>query len=195
MLRFQIGDDGDGLDERRSGDSRASVIHGVFLRLGRRGASRIRRDLTRRRTCGQGSVDRPVAVLAAPFSAAILTAHIDRDFGRMAEARKPAAFVHLRVKSAYSLLEGAIRPKELAELARDNAMPAVGRHRRQQSVRRLSRSARRWRKRACSPSSAACSRSIWTRRAAPGAMHARDAAAICRCWCRTRSATAISRSF
>ncbi|HKD22300.1 MAG TPA: DNA polymerase III subunit alpha, partial [Rhizomicrobium sp.] len=36
-----------------------------------------------------------------------------------------AAFVHLRVKSAYSLLEGAIRPSELAELARANGMPAV----------------------------------------------------------------------
>src|SRR5258708_38782226 len=43
----------------------------------------------------------------------------------MAEERKPAQFVHLRVKTAYSLLEGAIRPKELAELARANAMPAV----------------------------------------------------------------------
>ena len=43
----------------------------------------------------------------------------------MTEPRKPAAFVHLRVKSAYSLLEGAVRPKELAKLARDNAMPAV----------------------------------------------------------------------
>jgi DNA polymerase-3 subunit alpha len=43
----------------------------------------------------------------------------------MAAARKPANFVHLRVKSAYSLLEGAIRPGELAELARDHAMPAV----------------------------------------------------------------------
>ena len=43
----------------------------------------------------------------------------------MAAARKSANFVHLRVKSAYSLLEGAIRPGELAELARDNAMPAV----------------------------------------------------------------------
>jgi DNA polymerase-3 subunit alpha len=39
--------------------------------------------------------------------------------------RKPAGFVHLRVKSAYSLLEGAIRPGELAKLARDNSMPAV----------------------------------------------------------------------
>jgi DNA polymerase-3 subunit alpha len=39
--------------------------------------------------------------------------------------RKSAAFVHLRVKSAYSLLEGAIRPAELALLARENAMPAV----------------------------------------------------------------------
>ena len=43
----------------------------------------------------------------------------------MAAARKPANFVHLRVKSAYSLLEGATRPGELAELARDHAMPAV----------------------------------------------------------------------
>ncbi|MBV9904600.1 MAG: DNA polymerase III subunit alpha, partial [Alphaproteobacteria bacterium] len=39
--------------------------------------------------------------------------------------RKPAAFVHLRVKSAYSLLEGAVRPAELAKLAVENAMPAV----------------------------------------------------------------------
>ncbi|HEY3778087.1 MAG TPA: DNA polymerase III subunit alpha [Rhizomicrobium sp.] len=42
----------------------------------------------------------------------------------MAE-RKPAGFVHLRVKSAYSLLEGAVRPKDLADLARAQAMPAV----------------------------------------------------------------------
>src|SRR5215831_13479714 len=39
--------------------------------------------------------------------------------------QKPASFVHLRVKSAYSLLEGAIRPKEIAALAREHAMPAV----------------------------------------------------------------------
>ncbi|MBS0471380.1 MAG: DNA polymerase III subunit alpha [Proteobacteria bacterium] len=37
--------------------------------------------------------------------------------------RKP--FVHLRVKSAYSLLEGAVRPKELADLARQSDMPAA----------------------------------------------------------------------
>ena len=43
----------------------------------------------------------------------------------MAAERKAANFVHLRVKSAYSLLEGAIRPSELAKLARDAAMPAV----------------------------------------------------------------------
>ena len=43
----------------------------------------------------------------------------------MAEDRKRAGFVHLRVKSAYSLLEGAIRAKELADLARDAGMPAV----------------------------------------------------------------------
>ena len=36
-----------------------------------------------------------------------------------------AAFVHLRVKSAYSLLEGAVRPKELAKLTAGMDMPAV----------------------------------------------------------------------
>src|SRR5258707_15480574 len=36
-----------------------------------------------------------------------------------------ASFVHLRIKSAYSLLEGAVRPKELAELAREAGMPAA----------------------------------------------------------------------
>ena len=35
------------------------------------------------------------------------------------------AFIHLRVKSAYSLLEGAVRPGELARLARSSQMPAV----------------------------------------------------------------------
>ncbi len=36
-----------------------------------------------------------------------------------------AKFVHLRVRSIFSLLEGAIRPKELAETARRLRMPAV----------------------------------------------------------------------
>jgi len=36
-----------------------------------------------------------------------------------------AAFVHLRVHSAYSLSEGAIRIKTLAEMCRDGKMPAV----------------------------------------------------------------------
>ncbi len=36
-----------------------------------------------------------------------------------------ASFVHLRVKSAYSLLEGAVRPKELAGLCQDAGTPAV----------------------------------------------------------------------
>ncbi len=36
-----------------------------------------------------------------------------------------ASFVHLRVKSAYSLLEGAVRPKELAGLCEDAGTPAV----------------------------------------------------------------------
>ena len=39
--------------------------------------------------------------------------------------RVVANFVHLRVKSCYSLLEGAIRPKELAKLCTSLAMPAV----------------------------------------------------------------------
>ena len=36
-----------------------------------------------------------------------------------------ANFVHLRVRSIYSLLEGAVKPKELAKLAREMRMPAV----------------------------------------------------------------------
>src|SRR5438270_3741956 len=36
-----------------------------------------------------------------------------------------ANFVHLRVRSIYSLLDGAVRPKELAKLARQMRMPAV----------------------------------------------------------------------
>ena len=43
----------------------------------------------------------------------------------MATARKMASFIHLRVKSAYSLLEGAVRPQELASLATESGMPAV----------------------------------------------------------------------
>jgi DNA polymerase III subunit alpha len=43
----------------------------------------------------------------------------------MADAHKRAGFVHLRVKSAYSLLEGALRPHEIAEFAREGGMPAV----------------------------------------------------------------------
>ncbi len=39
--------------------------------------------------------------------------------------RTVAGFVHLRVKSCYSLLEGAVRPQELAKLATGLAMPAV----------------------------------------------------------------------
>src|ERR1700753_1307644 len=39
--------------------------------------------------------------------------------------RKVASFVHLRVKSAYSLLEGAVRPYALADKAREAGMPAV----------------------------------------------------------------------
>jgi DNA polymerase III subunit alpha len=35
-------------------------------------------------------------------------------------------FVHLRVRTAYSLLEGAIKPDELGGLAAGAGMPAVG---------------------------------------------------------------------
>ena len=36
-----------------------------------------------------------------------------------------ADFVHLRVHSAFSLSEGAIKPDKIAALAKDDAMPAV----------------------------------------------------------------------
>jgi len=36
-----------------------------------------------------------------------------------------ADFIHLRVHSAYSLLEGAIHVKALAKMAKEMAMPAV----------------------------------------------------------------------
>ena len=34
-------------------------------------------------------------------------------------------FVHLRTRSAYSLLEGAIKAEQLGPLARERGMPAV----------------------------------------------------------------------
>ncbi|MBV9330696.1 MAG: DNA polymerase III subunit alpha [Alphaproteobacteria bacterium] len=43
----------------------------------------------------------------------------------MSDQNEIASFVHLRVKSAYSLLEGAVRPAELAQLAREGDMPAA----------------------------------------------------------------------
>src|SRR6266446_177949 len=43
----------------------------------------------------------------------------------LAENSGHANFVHLRVRSCYSLLEGAVRPDEVAELAREMRMPAV----------------------------------------------------------------------
>ena len=46
----------------------------------------------------------------------------DRAMSRIANA---AGFVHLRVHSAYSLLEGALTIKQLAELAAADAMPAL----------------------------------------------------------------------
>jgi DNA polymerase III alpha subunit len=40
-------------------------------------------------------------------------------------AKGHADFVHLRVRSVFSLLEGAMQSKEIARLARDMRMPAV----------------------------------------------------------------------
>ena len=40
-------------------------------------------------------------------------------------AMSHADFVHLRVHSAYSLSEGAIRVKDLAKMCREKEMPAV----------------------------------------------------------------------
>src|SRR4051812_48955681 len=44
----------------------------------------------------------------------------------MAEAGAAEGFVHLRVRSAYSLLEGAIKADAIGKLAADNHMPAAG---------------------------------------------------------------------
>ena len=44
----------------------------------------------------------------------------------MEAAREAQGFVHLRCRSAYSLLEGAIKADKLAALAATHAMPAVG---------------------------------------------------------------------
>ncbi|MDQ3125439.1 MAG: PHP domain-containing protein, partial [Pseudomonadota bacterium] len=41
-------------------------------------------------------------------------------------AAAAAQFIHLRVRSAYSLLEGAIKAGKVATLAADAGMPAVG---------------------------------------------------------------------
>ena len=39
---------------------------------------------------------------------------------------KSNPFIHLRLHTSYSLLEGAIRPEELPMLCKDSSMPAVG---------------------------------------------------------------------
>ncbi|MFY7719468.1 MAG: DNA polymerase III subunit alpha [Brevundimonas sp.] len=44
----------------------------------------------------------------------------------MSDAAAVAQFIHLRVRSAYSLLEGAIKAGKVATLAADAGMPAVG---------------------------------------------------------------------
>src|SRR5690242_12496822 len=51
--------------------------------------------------------------------------HRDAMSSGIARSAGHANFVHLRVRSIYSLLEGAIRPPELASLARKMRMPAV----------------------------------------------------------------------
>ena len=44
----------------------------------------------------------------------------------MAETANSQGFVHLRVRSAYSLLEGAIKAGKIGKMAADAGMPAVG---------------------------------------------------------------------
>ena len=111
----------------------------------------------------------------------------------MAEARKPASFVHLRVKSAYSLLEGAIRPAELADLARANAMPAVA----VTDVNNLFgvfEITETLAKAGVQPIvGALLSVELGETQATPGSS-ASTGRPHWRCWCRTRLATAISPS-
>ncbi|HAD84883.1 MAG TPA: DNA polymerase III subunit alpha, partial [Brevundimonas sp.] len=45
---------------------------------------------------------------------------------RLADAVNSQGFVHLRVRSAYSLLEGAIKAGKIGKMAADAGMPAVG---------------------------------------------------------------------
>src|SRR5262245_56772122 len=54
-----------------------------------------------------------------------MTATIRSDEARMTEAAGPA-YVHLKVHSAYSLLEGAITIAKLAKLAVAQGFPALG---------------------------------------------------------------------
>ena len=44
----------------------------------------------------------------------------------MTDTLNSQGFIHLRVRSAYSLLEGAIKAGKVARLAADAGMPAVG---------------------------------------------------------------------
>ena len=44
----------------------------------------------------------------------------------MKNFEKSDPFIHLRLHSSYSLLQGAIRPEELPKLWQKNLMPAVG---------------------------------------------------------------------
>ena len=54
----------------------------------------------------------------------------------MSRIADKVGFVHLRVHSAYSLLEGALQIKKLAALAKADRMPALGPGRHRQPVRR-----------------------------------------------------------
>ncbi len=99
----------------------------------------------------------------------------------------------MRVKSAYSLLEGAIRPEELARLARENAMPAVA----VTDVNNLFgvyEISDTLAKAGVQPI-VGCLLSVELDEPAPPARSARDASRLAsRCWSRTRSAIAISPS-
>ena len=49
----------------------------------------------------------------------------ERSGGAVSEALNSQGFIHLRVRSAYSLLEGAIKAGKIPKMAADNGMPAV----------------------------------------------------------------------
>ncbi len=100
-----------------------------------------------------------------------------------------ASFIHLRVKSAYSLLEGALRPKELAELAAEGGMPAVA-VTDTNNLFGVYEIADTVAKEGVQPIVGALLSVELGRR--PPSRAAAGSRRICRCWCRTRPAIGTS---